>query len=53
MGQVRFLRAIGIREEVIGQVIVEFPALLSYSLDRKIRPVVSSISHLLGLYAFL
>lgn len=53
MGQVRFLHAIGIREEVIGQVIVEFPALLSYSLDRKIRPMVSSTPHLLGLYAFL
>lgn len=41
-GQVRFFRAIGIHENVIGQVIVDFPALLSYSMDRKIRPVVST-----------
>lgn len=38
--KVRFLRAIGVHEEAIGKVIVEFPAFLSFSLDRKIRPVV-------------
>lgn len=43
LGQVRFFRAIGIREDAIGQVLVDFPALLSYSMDRKIRPVVSTL----------
>ena len=42
-GQVRFFRAIGIHEDAIGQVLVDFPALLSYSMDRKIRPVVSTL----------
>jgi hypothetical protein len=48
--KVRFLRAIGVHEEAIGKVIVEFPAFLSFSLDRKIRPVVKENSELLLLF---
>lgn len=40
MEKVRFLKAIGVEEQVIGQVLVKFPALFSYSLDKKIRPLV-------------
>lgn len=43
----RFFRAIGIREDAIGKVLVDFPALLSYSMDNKIRPVVSTTSRFL------
>ncbi|CAM6090663.1 unnamed protein product [Calypogeia fissa] len=38
--KVKFLRAIGVLEEAIGQPIVDFPAILTYSLEKKIRPVV-------------
>lgn len=38
--KVRFLQDIGIKEEAIGRMLVRFPPLLTYSLYKKIRPVV-------------
>ncbi|XP_027112259.1 transcription termination factor MTERF2, chloroplastic-like isoform X2 [Coffea arabica] len=36
----KFLRDIGVQEEAIGNMIAKFPPLLTYSLNKKIRPVV-------------
>lgn len=38
--KVQFLRDIGVEEEAIGNMIAKFPPLLTYSLNKKIRPVV-------------
>lgn len=38
--KVQFLRDIGVKEEAIGSMLVKFPPLLTYSLYKKIRPVV-------------
>lgn len=38
--QVQFLRDIGVQDDAIGKVLVKFPHLLTYSLYKKIRPVV-------------
>ncbi|WCJ33896.1 Mitochondrial transcription termination factor family protein [Euphorbia peplus] len=38
--KVRFFKDIGVREDAIGNMLVKFPPLLTYSLTRKIRPVV-------------
>lgn len=38
--KVQFLRDIGVRENAIGNMLVKFPPLLTYSLYKKIRPVV-------------
>ncbi|KAA8545977.1 hypothetical protein F0562_020572 [Nyssa sinensis] len=38
--KVQFLRDIGVREGAIGNMLVRFPPLLTYSLYKKIRPVV-------------
>ncbi|KAK3022046.1 hypothetical protein RJ639_047436 [Escallonia herrerae] len=38
--KVQFLRDISVQEEAIGNVLVKFPPLLTYSLYKKIRPVV-------------
>lgn len=40
--QVQFLRDIGVQDDAIGNVLVKFPHLLTYSLYKKIRPVVRS-----------
>lgn len=50
--KVRFLQDIGIHEEAIGGVLVKFPPLLTYSLYKKIRPVVSPLSISLFLFPF-
>lgn len=41
--KVQFLRDIGVREDSVGSVLVRFPQLLTYSLYKKIRPVVCSV----------
>nr|AKM76449.1 embryo defective 2219 [Pelargonium x hortorum] len=38
--KVRFFQDLGIRDEAIGKMLVKFPPLLTYSLLKKIRPVV-------------
>nr|AKM76429.1 embryo defective 2219 [Francoa sonchifolia] len=38
--KVRFFQDIGIRDDAIGNMLVKFPPLLTYSLFKKIRPVV-------------
>lgn len=38
--KVRFFQDIGIKEDAIGRMLVKFPPLLTYSLFKKIRPVV-------------
>lgn len=38
--KVRFFQDIGIQEDAIGNMLVKFPSLLTYSLYKKIRPVV-------------
>jgi len=40
--QVQFLQDIGVRSDAIGNVLVKFPPVLTYSLYKKIRPVVCS-----------
>lgn len=40
VAKVRFLQDIGIRDDAIGNMLVKFPPLLTYSLYKKIRPVV-------------
>ncbi|GMP37914.1 hypothetical protein CsSME_00009388 [Camellia sinensis var. sinensis] len=40
--KVQFLRDIGVKEDAIGNMLVKFPPLLTYSLYKKIRPVVCS-----------
>lgn len=40
--QVKFFQDIGIRDDAIGKMLVKFPPLLTYSLYKKIRPVVCS-----------
>lgn len=40
--QVQFLLDIGVRSDAIGNVLVKFPPVLTYSLYKKIRPVVCS-----------
>lgn len=40
--QVQFLKDIGVQDDAIGNVLVKFPHLLTYSLYKKIRPVVRS-----------
>lgn len=42
IAKVRFFQDIGVREDAIGNMLVKFPSLLTYSLYRKIRPVVCS-----------
>ncbi|MBA0815551.1 hypothetical protein Gohar_000315, partial [Gossypium harknessii] len=37
---VQFFRDIGVQEDAIGNMLVKFPPLLTYSLHKKIRPVV-------------
>lgn len=46
--QVQFLQDIGVRSDAIGNVLVKFPPVLTYSLYKKIRPVVCS--HILLLF---
>ena len=36
----KFFQDIGIRDEAIGNMLAKFPSLLTYSLYKKIRPVV-------------
>nr|AKM76433.1 embryo defective 2219 [Hypseocharis bilobata] len=38
--KVRFFQDLGVRDDAIGNMLVKFPPLLTYSLYRKIRPVV-------------
>ncbi|OIT07141.1 PREDICTED: transcription termination factor MTERF2, chloroplastic [Nicotiana attenuata] len=38
--KVQFLRDIGVQQDAIGNVLVRFPRLLTFSLHKKIRPVV-------------
>ncbi|XP_075511249.1 transcription termination factor MTERF2, chloroplastic-like [Primulina tabacum] len=38
--KVQFLRDIGVQHDVIGSMLVRFPSLVTYSLYKKIRPVV-------------
>ena len=38
--KVRFFEDIGVRNDAIGNMLVKFPPLLTYSLNKKIRPVV-------------
>ena len=40
--QVQFLQDIGVRSDAIGNVLVKFPPVLTYSLYKKIRQVVCS-----------
>jgi hypothetical protein len=40
--QVQFLQDIGVRSDAMGNVLVKFPPVLTYSLYKKIRPVVCS-----------
>lgn len=42
--KVQFLRDIGVQEDAIGRVLARFPSLLTYSLYKKIRPVVQFFS---------
>lgn len=42
IAKVRFLQDIGVRDDAIGNMLVKFPSLLTYSLYKKIRPVVCS-----------
>ncbi|KAI0501257.1 hypothetical protein KFK09_016200 [Dendrobium nobile] len=42
--KVRFLQDIGVRQEDIGSVIARFPPFLTYSLYKKIRPVIFNVS---------
>lgn len=44
--KVRFFQDMGIPNEAIGNMLVKFPSLLTYSLYKKIRPVVSVITFL-------
>lgn len=41
--KVRFFQDIGVRDDGIGNMLVKFPTLLTYSLHKKIRPVVSPL----------
>jgi hypothetical protein len=41
--QVQFLQDIGVRSDAIGNVLVKFPPVLTYSLYKKIRPMVCSL----------
>lgn len=43
--KVKFFQDIGIRDDAIGKMLVKFPPLLTYSLYKKIRPVVRSLSY--------
>lgn len=38
--KVKFFQDIGIRDDAVGKMLVKFPPLLTYSLYKKIRPVV-------------
>lgn len=38
--KVQFFQDIGVHNEGIGNMLVKFPTLLTYSLDKKIKPVV-------------
>jgi len=38
--KVRFFEDIGVRNDAIDNMLVKFPPLLTYSLNKKIRPVV-------------
>jgi len=49
--QVQFLQDIGVRSDAIGNVLVKFPPVLTYSLYKKIRPVVCS--HILLLFVLV
>lgn len=40
--KVQFFQDIGVRDDAIGNMLVKFPPLLTYSLHKKIRPVVCS-----------
>lgn len=43
--KVQFFQDIGVRDDAIGNMLVKFPPLLTYSLYKKIRPVVCSFAH--------
>lgn len=43
MLKVQFLRDVGVQDNAIGSMLVKFPPLLTYSLYKKIRPVVCSL----------
>lgn len=43
--KVQFFQDIGVRDDAIGNMLVKFPPLLTYSLYKKIRPVVCFFSH--------
>lgn len=43
--KVRFFQDIGIRNDAIGNMLAKFPPLLTYSLYKKIRPVVCFLCH--------
>jgi len=49
--KVQFLQDIGVRSDAIGNVLVKFPPVLTYSLYKKIRPVVCS--HILLLFVLV
>lgn len=38
--KVQFFEDLGVRKDAIGNMLVKFPPLLTYSLHKKIRPVV-------------
>lgn len=40
LNKVQFLRDIGVQEEAIGNMLTRFPSLMTYSLYKKMRPVV-------------
>jgi hypothetical protein len=42
IAKVRFFQDIGVRDDAIGNMLVKFPSFLTYSLYKKLRPVVCS-----------